>query len=357
MKDMITKYRPYFPASFFIGGFIFDLLTLSRIDESFQLIQQIIYLVVIGAFLVIEKSKRVEGFFANGRRATAWSYRTEAVHFMLGSLLSVYMILYFKSSSAWNSFIFISGMATLLVLNEFERFKGLGDLVRFSLFSLCSASYFIILVPILWGHVGFFTFVFSLSISAVFVYIVIHRLKKYEHLERAHIFKNIFLPSIVVHVLFLSLYIVRLLPPVPLSIQKIGIYHNISKSGGEYQLQYDRPFWKFWQRGAQSFVSEPGDKVFCFASVFAPKFFRDQVKMEWWLDTRAGWKKTDSIPMEISGGNDKGYRGYTFKNNYDVGDWQIRVVTSDDREIGRIYFSVEKTPQPNPARELKLDTY
>lgn len=352
----IDKNRRYFPAAFFIGGFVFDLVTLSRIDETFQLVQQFIYLAIIGAYLVFEKSQRVEAFFSSGRRATIWSYRTEAVHFLLGSLMSVYMIFYFKSASIWNSFIFIGGMAVLLVLNEFEKVKGLGDITRFSLFSLSSVSYFIYLVPILWKTVGFFTFIFSLAASAVFVYIFIHRLKKYEHIKGSHIFSRVFLPSMAVHVIFLVLYIFRLLPPVPLSVEKIGIYHDIKKANGEYQLSYDRPIWKFWQRGAQSFVAQPGDKVFCFASVFAPTFFRDQIKMEWWYGTGAGWSRTDSIPMQISGGNDRGFRGYTFKGNYDPGDWQIRVVTSDDRELGRIYFSVEKNAQPE-TREMKLETY
>lgn len=357
MKAWIAKYRPYFPAAFFIGGFVFDLVTLSRIDETFQLVQQFLYLLVIGTYLVFEKSQRVEQFFSAGRRATLWSYRTEAVHFLLGSLLSVYMIFYFKSSSIWNSFIFLAVMAILLVLNEFEKIKGLGDVTRFSLFSLSSASYFIYLVPILWRHIGLFTFLFSIGASAVFVYVFIHRLKKYEHVPGSHIFTRVFLPSITVHVLFLVLYIFRLLPPVPLSIEKMGIYHDIKKSGADYVLTFDRPFWKFWQSGAQSFESQPGDKVFCFASVFAPDFFTDQVKMEWWYYTAAGWSRTDSIPMQISGGNDKGFRGYTVKGNYDPGDWQVRVVTSDDREIGRMYFSVEKVAVADPARQWKSDVY
>lgn len=356
MKQWIAKYRPYFPAAFFIGGFIFDLVTLSRIDETFQLVQQFVYLFVIGFYLVFEKSQRVEAFFSAGRRATIWSYRTEAVHFLLGSLLSVYMIFYFKSASVWNAFIFIGIMAILLVLNEFEKIKGLGDVTRFGLFSLSSVSYFIYLVPILWGTVGFFTFLFSLFMSALFVYIFIHRLRKYEHVQGSHITSRVMLPSLAVHVLFLLLYIFKMLPPVPLSIQKIGIYHDIKKSSGQYQLSYSRSFWKFWQSGAQSFTSLPGDKVFCFASVFAPNFFKDQVKMEWWFYTKTGWTRTDSIPMQISGGNDRGFRGYTMKGNYDPGDWQIRVVTSDDREIGRIYFTVEKLTTAE-QREMVVDTY
>lgn len=358
MRQWLEKYKPYFPAIFFVLGFLFDLFTLARIDETFQLVQQFVYLLVIGILLVYEKSPGVERFFSTGRRVNIWNYRVEVIHFLLGALLSVYMIFYFKSSSIWNSFIFIGVMAALLVLNEVERVKGLGDVIRFSLFSLCSASYFICLVPILWQHVGFFTFLFSLTMSGIFIVFFLHRISKFDHLSNNYLFTRIMAPSVAVHVLFFVLYIFRLLPPVPLSIEKIGIYHDIQKTGGEYQLHYDRPYWKIWESGAQTFTAHAGDKVYCFASIFAPNFFKDQVRMEWWLKGKNGWTKTDSIPMQISGGRDKGFRGYTVKVNYDPGEWQIRVVTSDAREIGRIYVTIEKTHQLSPAdREFHLDTY
>lgn len=357
MKAFFEKYKSYLPAAFFIGGFLFDLLTLSRIDESLQLIQQLIYLLVIGAFLVVEKMPKTESFFSVGKKSKIWSYRHEATHFLLGSLLSAYMIFYFKSSSIWNSFIFISLLAAILILNEFEKIKGLGDSIRFSLFSLCSASYFIILVPILWNYLGFLTFLFGVSFSGVFVYLYIHAISKYSQIEKKKIISHMLLPTLATHGLFVLLYIFRVLPPVPLSLEKVGIYHNIQKSGPEYQLYYDRPFWKFWQKGEQHFIAQPGDKIYCFTSIFAPAFFKDRVQMEWWLSTKNGWQKTDSVPLEISGGSEKGFRGYTFKSNYDAGDWQIRVVTSDAREIGRIYLTVEKSATPITNREWKVETY
>jgi hypothetical protein len=98
-RQYVEKYKPYFPASFFIGGFVFDLLTVSRIDEGLQLLQQFVYLVIIGFLLVAEKSPKVENFFSTGFRLKIWEYRYEIIHLLLGSLLSVYMIFYFKSAS------------------------------------------------------------------------------------------------------------------------------------------------------------------------------------------------------------------------------------------------------------------
>ena len=60
-------------------------------------------------------------------------------------------------------------------------------------------------------------------------------------------------------------------------------------------------------------------------------------------ESNRGWTSTDKIPMKVSGGRKEGYRGFSTKQNYQAGDWKISVETSDGREIGRIYFKVEKT--------------
>jgi hypothetical protein len=356
MRQWIEKNKPYFPAEFFIAGFLFDLITLSRIDESVQLLQQFVYLVVIGFLLIFEKSKRVEHWFTKGFLNKVWIYRYEIIHFLLGSLLSIYTIFYFKSASIWNSFLFIGGLSALMVLNEFEKIKGLGGILRFGMFSLCSCSYFIYLVPIVWQHLGFFTFLFSLILSGIFYYFFFYLVSKYEHLSSQQLLKEVLAPGIVVHVLFFVFYVIGFIPPIPLSIEKIGIYHQISKQQDEYQLQYDRDWWRFWEKGAQTFVAGPQDKIHCFVSIFAPRFFREQVKMEWWMKGAKGWLKTDSIPFQISGGRDQGFRGYTVKSFFDPGSWQVRVLTSDDRELGRIYFTVEKRPDLI-SHEMKTEAF
>lgn len=356
MRVFIDTYKPYFPASFFLGGFLFDLVTLMRIDENFQLIQQFVYLVVIGLLLIAEKSLAVERFFTRGFLNKVWIYRYEVIHFLLGSLLSVYTIFYFKSASIWSSFIFIGVLSLLLVLNEFERIKGLGSALRFSLFSLCSCSYFVYLVPIIWQHIGFWTFLFSLLLSGIFYVCFFYLISKYEHLTSRSLFFEVLAPGVAVHVLYLLLYIFKFLPPVPLSIEKMGVYHDIKKVQGDFVLYYERPWWRFWQQGAQSFVGGPGDRIYCFASVFAPNFFQERVAMEWWYKQRNGWTRTDSIPIQIAGGRDQGFRGYTTKSSYDEGEWQVRVVTSDSREIGRIYFTVSKDPALT-AHEFKTETF
>jgi hypothetical protein len=163
-------------------------------------------------------------------------------------------------------------------------------------------------------------------------------------------------PGVVVHVLFLILYITSFLPPVPLSVEKIGIYHSIQKQEGSYVLSFDRPWWKFWEKGSQTFIASPGDKIHCFASIFAPSFFKEKINMEWWFKTPQGWSKTDTVPIQVVGGRDSGFRGFTVKQNFTDGEFQVRVTTSDGREMGRIYLDVIKQAS-GEAREFKTEVF
>ena len=138
------------------------------------------------------------------------------------------------------------------------------------------------------------------------------------------------------------------IPPVPLSIPYIGVYHNVERTEAGYRLAHERPGWRFWHNGDQHFRAQPGDRVFVFFRVFSPARFSDQVLLRWyWKDGARGWTLQDTIPIRIVGGREEGFRGYGVKAKYQPGAWKVQVETTDGREIGRIYFSIEEAP-PGP---------
>ena len=52
--------------------------------------------------------------------------------------------------------------------------------------------------------------------------------------------------------------------------------------------------------------------------------------------------QTDRIVLPIRGGRALGFRGYTYKENYQSGRWRVFVETEDGREIGRQSFWIQK---------------
>ena len=166
--------------------------------------------------------------------------------------------------------------------------------------------------------------------------------------------KEILVPFGVVLLAFLAAYLFRVIPPVPLSIPFIGVYHSVERAGDEYRLGHERPAWRFWQNGDQEFRAQPGDRVFVFFRVFSPTSFADEVRMQWFHHQAAGWVPQDTIPIKITGGRAEGFRGYGFKTNYQPGDWKVQVETTDGREIGRIYFNLESMPQSPRTFEVSV---
>jgi hypothetical protein len=154
-------------------------------------------------------------------------------------------------------------------------------------------------------------------------------------------------------IVFLGAYLLRVIPPVPLSIHFIGVYHAVERTRDTYQLSHERPSWAFWRNGDQAFRAQPGDRLFVFFRVFSPASFADEVSLRWFRREERGWALQDTIPIKIVGGRAEGFRGYGVKSKYQPGEWKVQVETTDGREIGRVYFDVDSAPAS--ARSFKID--
>lgn len=353
---LYKKYERYTPAAFFLSGFILDLFTLGRIDDWSNWLMQGIYLTLSGSLLLwlFFQPEIPESVSGQKWKRLIYEYRTEAMHFCFGALLSVYTIFYFKSSSLIASFGFILLLTGLLVANEIEYFKKKGFFLKFALFALCVFSFVAYFIPILIGQIGTWVFILSFVITTAFFAGLFHFFRR-RGVENQILMKDFFRPVSLVLILFLVLYLFRVLPPVPLSLKFVGAYHNVERTDGEYKLTHQREFWRVWNNGDQYFRAAPGDKIYIFFKLFSPSDFTEQVWLEWYFkDPRVGWSLQDRIPIQIRGGRDEGFRGYGHKSNYQAGDWRVLVSTSDGREIGRMGLTIENV-NSHSSEEWKHD--
>ena len=314
-------------------------MAVGRIDHVRNIIHQATYLFLCALFTSLELREFYGDFSAPPRLKTAWRYHTGATHFMLGTLLNIYTLFYFRSGSLTASFVFLLVLAALLALNELKPFENSGTAMRMGLFSLCLISYFTYLVPMLVGSIGTLPFIGSLAASAGVMALVARLLGR--RLPGPAIRRHVLLPYAAVLLGFAGLYFAKLIPPVPLSISSIGIYHDVRRVGNQFALTTTRARWKFWQRGDQTFLARPGDRIHCYISVFSPARFEDRLQLHWlFLDPIAGWRESDAITLDVAGGREGGFRAETAKSRYQPGRWRVRVETSDRRELGRIDFTV-----------------
>jgi hypothetical protein len=337
-KRFYLAHEPLCTVVFFAAGFLFDTLAVGRIDRLHNVIHQASYLSLC-AFLTGLELRELHGRFSPPERfKAAWRYHVGATHFMLGTLLNIYTLFFFKSASLGTSFLFLLALVGLLAVNELKPFKDSGTILRMSLFSLCLIAYFTYLVPMLLGSIGAMAFAGSIAAAGACVF-ALRRLLLRE-LPRPVVDGHVSVPFALVALAFCALYAAKAIPPVPLSLSSIGIYHDVRREGGRYALTMTRPPWKFWQRGDQTFLARPGDKLHCFVSVFSPTRFSERLQLQWLFLSPAGWQAADAVPLAVVGGRDEGFRADSVKSNYQAGRWRVRVETSDRRELGRIDFTV-----------------
>jgi hypothetical protein len=339
--------------SFFVAGFLFDIITLGRIDSWLTIGQQAVYLaavtLVLMQMLLSEGQPAPELSAAPRMKRWYYEYRNPAIHFLLGALLSAYTLFFFKSSSLLVSFGFMAVLVVLLFANETERFKKLGLQFKFALLGLCWLAFFAYVIPVLIGSTGLLVFLGSMAAGCVpLVAAAFFALQEKK--------RKILVPLGCMVILFLTFYLFRLIPPVPLSIPFMGVYHGVERTEQGYRLSHERPGWRIWHNGDQWFRAQPGDRVYVYFRVFSPSRFADQVQVRWYLhEGERGWTLQDTIPIKIVGGREEGFRGYSAKSKYQPGEWRVQVETTDAREIGRIYFSLESVQQSPRSFVSELD--
>ena len=351
-KAFYHDHEPACTVAFFVAGFLFDTMAVGRIDERRGIVQQAVYLLLCALFTSYELREQYGDFSPPERFKTLWRYHAAATHFMLGTLLNIYTLFYFKSASLGTSFLFLLILTSLIAVNELKPFADSGTTLRMTLFSLCLVSYFTYLVPTVVGAIGTLPFLGTIAASSACVAALAWWLRGRVRDSRVLV-PNLLAPFGCVALVFAALYFFKVLPPVPLSLSAIGVYHDVSREGDHFLLTETRPRWRFWERGDQTFRARPGDKLFCYISVFSPARFKERLQLRWLRrDETIGWEEEDAIPLDTAGGREGGWRGFVVKSRWKPGRWRVRVETSDGRELGRLDLTVSPD-ETTGARETR----
>ena len=350
-----APHRPWKELAFFTAGFVFDAFLVHRIDETRMLVQQGLYLAIDGVLLA-----RLIAWRLNAPRQ-GWRERLPTLadwllHFTLGTLLNAYALFYVKSASGIATILFFLIITSLLLVNELPSMRRLGPVVLYGLYSFCLTSYFAYLYPVLLGRIRWWMFglaIVTASVPVTAIALAHHRWTR----DRKHVILHALVPSLGVQALLVVLYVFKLIPPVPLSLMDLGLYHRVERtSSGVYVVTYRKPPWyRFWQTDDSRFRALPGDRVYCFFRVFAPNGFRDDVRVAWFYEQPPhGWTAEGDFAIAVTGGRESGFAGIATKQNWQAGDWRVVITSIDGREIGQRSFSIEQDDSTGDAREMSV---
>ncbi|MBU2103926.1 DUF2914 domain-containing protein [Patescibacteria group bacterium] len=336
----------------FFCGFITDLLTFTLLDISilnyvFGGYLVVTYIVVFLAHLASKEVARPSVF-----RRSMRVFLPLAAQYLIANLLSGFLIFYTKSSVLFVSWPFIILLGLVFIGNEW--FRTYKDRLIFlaTLLFFTTYAYAIFALPLAVHALGPMVFLGSTALSvAVFAAFLFLLWRTGPKRLQGSLLPTIG-TSLAVLIVMVSSYFTGLIPPIPLTLKDSGIYHSLTRAGGDYVLLAERKK-EWWDPRAQTIHAIEGETLYAYTAVFAPIRFGASVVHRWqyYDETQKKWTTQGTVVFPISGGRLAGYRGYSERSNLTPGSWRVRVETENGQAIGQILFTIERTATLPPLRK------
>lgn len=351
-----NRYERHIRVFVLVLGFVTDLFIAKRPDNALVNILLLSYLLIC-AFCIIILSRR---------SARAIETQTQPIllllilQFCFGALASNLLILYGRSGTPAGNLLFIGILAAMLIGNEFLQSRYSQLRFNVGVYYLLLFTYLIIAVPTFILHdIGAEAFLVSGAISlagiALFLWILSASAKIFRGAAGAERVRGLLFIVGGIFLFYNALYFSGVIPPVPLVLKNIDVYHSILKTSSmSYEGYYEEPpWWEFLRRTSSTFHTQLGSTAYCFSSVFAPTGLSTPILHRWEIydEARGSWKEVSEVSFPISGGREEGYRGFSIKNITTFGPWRCKVETSAGNLIGEVKFKAD----PGSA-DLSLST-
>ena len=353
------------------GGFVFDALTLKRIDMFWENLWVIAHLAVAAACIILANRNARPPLAAAAPsheppypppapvsrpapRTPLWI--VGVLQFCFGGLLSTFLVFYFRSGSLRTSWPFLLILAAAFLANEsLKRHYSRLDF-QASFFFLSLFSFAIFIVPVVLHVMGPLVFVLSGAVSLALFWMFLRVLRRLAPHSFSH----------GVHVLFASvagifltinvLYFLNLIPPIPLSLRDASVEHSIARNAdGNYVVQSESAGLLGYFKLADEFHCAPGAPVYAYTAIFSPTSLSTRIVHEWQTyDAQRGWITTNRIELPLNGGRGGGYRTFSMTKQIRPGAWRVNVETPGGALLGRLRFNVIlQTDDPALQTEIK----
>ena len=337
------RYERHISLGAVFGGFAFDLILVNSPENVGDNLLLLGYLFVAAVIIVLLNIR--------SRAQMDRENRTEPLvlvfilQFCFGGLASNLLVLYGKSGTFAGSALFIGLLVAFIFGNEFLKNRYAQLQFNVAVYYFLVLTYLTIALPTFVLHaIGAQAFlisgVVSLIVIGVFlavIFIFVFKRKQERRMWEVSAWVG------VIFFIFNGLYFLNVIPPVPLGLKDIGVYHTLVRQGATYAATYEAPAWYvFWRNTAGVYTSVPGQQAYCFSAVYAPSALSASVVHRWEQYDAATkeWQSRSVVSFPINGGRENGYRGWSNKGDLVAGQWRCNVETTRGQLIGRITFDV-----------------
>jgi hypothetical protein len=336
------------------GGFAFDNAAYGRVDHPVTQTLLIVYLGVAGLSIVLLHFLVMHEEWQRTFVVKLRAYLPALTQFAFGSLWSAFLVFYARSGAFSGSWPFLILLGAIFLGNEIFRQYHARLIFTSTLFFFALISYAIFMVPVFTHTIGQLTFLLSGAAALVVFALVLGLLNKLTKFTLGRVKWQIAGGALAVYATVTGLYFLNVLPPLPLALQKTGLFHSIKRAGNVYAVTGETPSWTAWLGFPPVIHAEPGEPIYVFSAVFAPIKLSTTIVHHWQLyDSATGeWHTVQRVKYDIIGGRQKGYRGYTKKTSPREGLWRVDIDLEDGRMIGRTEFTVIRDNVPSLQKTI-----
>jgi hypothetical protein len=344
VKQLFEKHREHFLTIAFVCGFIVDNLTLTRVDQLFDNVIILTYIVLaMGSLLLLYAASA--GKFPEKLSERLKRVAPLVTQYAFGGLFSGMLIFYGRSGSWLVSWPFLLIILGVIFANETIHDRVQRLLYNIGMLFVGLFSYVVLIVPVVVGKMGALIFlgsgILALFIMFLFVRVLALIVPRFITLHQRAL---VFIIGII-YATFNFLYFANIIPPIPLSLKEVGIFHSVVRypEEGTYELRYEKgAWWQFYKRSDDIFHPTPGGNAFCFAKVFAPTKIQTDIyhRWEYYDEDARKWVEHFRMSYPIAGGGADGYRGYTSIASWGDGTWRCTVETERGQVLGREVFKI-----------------
>ena len=363
LRHLWDRHEKHASSIALVVGFVIDYLTLTRIDQLFDNLVLITYLLVIafGITLVhVYHSVLRMKIAPAGTKREKWflwirTVSPVVIQFAVGGMMSGLVVFYSRSTSLIGSWPFLLLLVGFMIGNEFlkERYTRLTFQVGVWYFVLF--SYLMFAIPMIAREIGTPIFVVSGIVSLLVVAGFVRILALLSPDKYLISQKNITRVIVGVFVFVNVLYFVNIIPPLPLSLKSADVYHYIERVNGNYIVEQEKDAWYEFLFLHDTVHIQRGERMYVYSAIFAPRGLEATVIHEWQKHDGDGWSRQARIPFSVVGGRDGGFRGYTFSDGLTNGSYRVVIKTENGQIIGRVRFDVEVGGEKPELERVELE--
>lgn len=339
----LKAYERHISAVAMIGGFVFDSVAYGRVDHAVTQTLLLVYIAVAAITILWLQ------YLTHSDGQGVWAERLRGLlpavtQFAFGSLWSAFLVFYARSGVLASSWPFFLILLAIFIGNEVLRSYHSRLIFTAILLAFALLSYAIFMVPVFTHTIGVRTFLGSSLAAAVVFAAFLVGIYALGRSRWKDVYRPLLIGAVTVFAVIDGLYFLDVLPPLPLAMQKAGVYTAVTRTGSKYYMQGEMQDWRTWLGVPYQVHVAKGEPVYLFSAVFAPIRLSTRIQHVWqyYDEKERAWVTVLTKSYRIFGGRKNGYRGYTRKADPAPGLWRVDVQTVDGRLIGRTKFVVTR---------------